>query len=240
MNSSVTGTGSNPACSRYTRRVPMSVVLPEGSPRAQRVHPRSAYRPHWPSVTAFSLAAIAALVGWYINGGKSDDFDILAGRLSLTEDVRQSAGWLSGGLALALLMLVIRPSGVRWHTRPIGALLDLLALHWRALLVAYGVVVVAWAATVVALRPPAWPLLFDALFSHSRLEADDSVFWYNVAFAAAFVVLQLVFISGVGGVRIRRDAARPWKLTFSIAVFALATGLAAWGTVAAQATTTTP
>jgi hypothetical protein len=212
---------------------PMSAVLPEGPSRAQPARRRGVYRPHWPSVAAFSLAASAVLVGWYINGGKSDDFDVLAGRVSLTEGVRQSAGWLAGGLALALLMLVVRPSGVRWHTRPIGALLDLLALHWRALLVAYGVVIVAWAATVVALRPPAWPLLFDALFSHSGLEPDDSVFWYNVAFAAAFVVLQLVFISGVGGVRIRREPARPWKLTFSIAVFAVATGLAAWGTVAA-------
>jgi hypothetical protein len=108
-------------------------------------------------VAAFSLAAIAALVGWYFNGGKSDDFDVLAGRLSLTDGVRQSAGWLASGLALALLMLVVRPSGVRWHTRPLAPLPDLLALHWRALLAAYGLIVIAWSATVATLGVATWP-----------------------------------------------------------------------------------
>jgi len=212
----------------------MSVVLPEGPSRAQTARGRGVYRPHWPSVAAFSLAAIAALVGWYINGGKSDDFDVLAGRLSLTEGVRQSAGWLAGGLALGLLMLVIRPSGVRWHTRPTAALLDLLALHWRALLVAYGLIVMAWSATVATLGVAAWPLLFDRLFSGSLSDpSDENTFWYNAALAGAFIALQLVFISGVGGIRIRREPARPWKLTFSIAVFAILMGLAAWATCAA-------
>ena len=39
----------------------MSIALPEGASRAQPARGHGAYRPHWPSVAAFSAAVIASI-----------------------------------------------------------------------------------------------------------------------------------------------------------------------------------
>lgn len=186
-------------------------LTPAADPPAHR-HPR------WPSVAAFAGVVAAFVIVWYV------ETDV--------DSVFPSAWWLGGGLTLAALVLACRPAGVHWNTRPVGALVDWLSMQWKGLAIAYAALVLLWIAAVAALRVPVWLMLFETLFSRSTPSGDSSFWWENALTVGVFVGLQLVFISGVGRIRIRRDPAPPWKLTASIAVFALFIGLATWATVA--------
>jgi hypothetical protein len=193
-------------------------VAPEAIPRSET---RPRWRQRWPSVAVYA-ALVAAAVAFAYRSGSAD------------ASVWASTAWIGTGLALGLAALACRPRGVEWDTRPVGALLAWLATRWRALAIAYAVIILLWSITAAALGVEMWPLLFDALFSHGPgSPSGDRNVVENAAMVVAFIVLQLAFISGAGRITVRREPPPSWKLGVSIALFAVAIGLAAWGTLAA-------
>jgi hypothetical protein len=186
------------------------------------------WRRRWASVAVYT-GLVLATVAYVWVASTAEDF-LSSPRL----DPVASAVWVVTGLLLGLALLACCPHGVRWGAAPIGALLAWLASQWRALAIAYGILVLLWSLAAAALHVANWPLLFDALFSHTLDPAsDDSNVGTNAILVVVFVALQLAFISGAGRISVRREAPPPWKMTLSIAIFAVTIGCITWATLAA-------
>lgn len=196
-------------------------VTREDVPGSGPAHAPARWPQRWPSVVVYA-ALVAAAVTFAYRAGSAD------------ASVGISIAWIVTGLALGLVVLACRPHGVEWDTGPVGALIAWLATRWRALALAYAVIILLWSITAAALGVELWPLLFDALFSHGPgSPSGDRNIFENAAMIAGVIVLQVAFISGAGRITVRREPPPPWKLGLSIGVFAVAIGLAAWGTLAA-------